>query len=652
MKTFELPQVSENKPQPTQENIEKLFEEKRGFLESYGEDARFTLENGDEKGIGGTFAVDIDNRRLFYTTRYFTEEGFKPEWVMKSTLHELEHLREIDDFIKRGGNIWQWKKHQKKLINNEAYKIMDNCFDGVKMDATVERRAPFIKGASKELCLAKQFVSDDMTDLPKHLQFAYSLKREMISGEKALLSPDVRAEFDKLRNFSTGELLNEETFDLLHMFSRPETPFEDRVGFQENYLLPILEKFKQEDEQNPEFQNKEPKKGGEDNSEGNENNTSDNPESDQKENQSEEPGGDGESEGENNLQQSQKPDFGKYYQKYWEDNPSVLNIPPEELEKLVQKMVEQAKEENKTPEERGFEAYAKKEGVNPQDLKRYREWKKKEIDTIVDKETGNLAIEELREQFKRIVNERKTQSQTPIFPQDEGDLLVLPTEAYVELRGGELRPKVWEEINIREKKEKKVSAFDIHLVCDTSGSMEGEKLKEQRKSAILLLEALNELFEELELEALEIDEPLSIRTECLTFGSDVSYLKNLGVGLSEKERVAMYKALSEAPGSTADYLALQSINNAIDKETKEEIHNGDRQKLVIVMTDGGSDEPDTLKVELKKLRDTGAVVVGVAITTSAKSAIKIYDPESELAEKASDLPIIFKNILDKNLRTV
>ncbi len=685
MKTFEIPHASENKPQSTQENIEKIFQEKRQFLESYGEDARFTIENGDEKGIGGTFAVDIDNRRLFYTTRYFTEEGFKPEWVMKSTLHELEHLREIDEFLKRGGSKWKWKNHQRKLMSDEAYRILDNCFDDVKMDATVEQRAPFVKGASKELCLEKQFVSDDMTGLPKHLQFAYSLKREMLTGEKALLSPNVRAEFDKLRNFSQGELLDEETFDLLHIFSRPETPFEERVTFQEQYLLPILEKFKQEDEENPEFQNQnkgleyegdeEEGEGQGGNSEssqsGGENGENLDSEQDTENRQSEGESGEGEEQNQNGEndgdategsnesgqegskgQNSQKPDFGKYYKKYWEDNPSTLNIPPEQMEKLVDTMIEQIQEENKTPEERGFEAYAKKEGVNPQDLRQYREWKKKELNTIVDKETGNLAIEELREQFKRIVSERKTLSQTPIFPQDEGDLLVLPAEAYVELRGGELKPKVWEEIDTREKKEKKVSAFDIHLVCDTSGSMEGEKLIEQRKAALLLLEAMQELYEELELEERNIDEPLSIRTECLTFGSDVSYLKNLGVGLSEKERVAMYKALSEAPGSTADYLALQSINNAMDKETKEEIENGDRQKLVIVMTDGGSDNPNMLKSELKKLRDTGAIVVGVAITDSAKSAIKLYDPQSELAQKADDLPLVFKNILDTHLESV
>jgi hypothetical protein len=68
---------------------------------------------------------------------------------------------------------------------------------------------------------------------------------------------------------------------------------------------------------------------------------------------------------------------------------------------------------------------------------------------------------------------------------------------------------------------------------------------------------MQELYEELERLEPDVDYPLSIRTECLTFGSDVVKVKELGIGLNEKERVKMYRELGHAPGSTADYLALE-----------------------------------------------------------------------------------------------
>ncbi len=493
-------------------------------------------------------------------------------------------MRELEELIKSKDGARKWRKHQAKLKADEAYRIADNCYDDVKMDASVEKRAPVLVGSSRDLCITKQFPDPDLTKLPKHLQFAYALKRDEITREDSVLAPDVRAEYNKLK-------------ELLHLFSRPETTMADRIDFQEKFIKPILDKFKKED------------------------------------------------------RESQKPgeSFEGEYQKFWDNNPQPIDLSPEELEKLVEQMVKTEKEKSKSPEQKALEAYAAKEGVDLHDLENYRSWKKREVDSIVDSETNEKAIDELRKQFERIVKERKRDMQVPVFPQEEGDVLVLPAEAYVESRAGVPKPKVWEEIDTRPKLEKIISNFDLHIVCDTSGSMQGEKLIEQRKAAMLLLEAMQEFYKTLALDAPDIEYPLSIRTECLTFGSDVESLKNLAPNLTEKERVGMYKALSSAPGSTADYKAVKAIADAIDPKTKLEIMNGERLKLVIVMTDGGSDDTEKLKKELQKLRDSGAVVVGVAITDSAKSAIEIYTPDKEMAEEASDLPQVFKRILDRCL---
>ena len=47
--------------------------------------------------------------------------------------------------------------------------------------------------------------------------------------------------------------------------------------------------------------------------------------------------------------------------------------------------------------------------------------------------------------------------------------------------------------------------------------------------------------------------------------------------------------------------------------------------------------------------NTGAVVIGVAITSSAKTAIQKYAPDAEFVENAKDLPQVFRRILNKKL---
>jgi len=602
------------------EKIEAFFSNNRKWIEHYAEDASFSIENGRTVGID-TFAIDLEKRIMYFDPKFWVENGYKNEDAVFGTLHEMEHLRELLELLSKKGGERVLQRHRKSIKEDRSYSILDNCFDDIKMNRNVLDRAPALASVPERLYKEKLFPEDDMTKLPKHLQFSYALVRDSMIKENALISQDVREEIDKLRHFV---LQNGEGLDLLNYYSSPERSMAERVEFQENVLRPILKRFKEEDKNNPDFEKKpkgKPKTSEEDK---------------KMEGKEESETGEGQ--------------FDEYYEDYEKKNPKPKEFEGDMLDEIVQKIIEKVKNDMKSPKEIAEEAYAKKEGVTKEDLQRYREFKK-ELEEIIDPETNRQAMEEIRDELKRIVKERLRVKLKPKIPAEEGYRLVYPADAIVGVKSGELNPKVWETYQRRENKEQKVSKFDLHLVADCSGSMASNgKYLEQRKAVALTMEAIQELYEDLLLEEPDVESPLSIRNECLTFGSGVESVKPLGEGLTEKERVEMYKKLGETPGSTKDYLALEKILIDIDKKTEEEIVNGDRLKLVIVTTDGESDSPETLKEIIKKLRDKGVVVIGVGVTKDGQDTVLNYAPDGFLIENASMIAVIYKRILNKYLK--
>jgi Mg-chelatase subunit ChlD len=611
------------------EGIRDYFEENRRFLEHYSGDSDFKIENGRDVGLD-TFAVDLEKRVMYFDPKFWVDNGFEPEDAVFGTLHELEHLKELIECLEKPDGKWLWKRHRDRLKRSKAYQIMDNCYDDIKMNKSVTSNAPVMEDVPKRIYTEKLFQNKDFNKLPLHLQFSYSLIRNPMTGEDADVHIDVRKELEKLQN---RELPDGRVVDLLEVFSSPETTMKDRIKFQENILKPILDKFLEKDKNNPEF-NKSDKGSKEEKSKG-----GDSDESVQENEESEK------------IESSDEM-FGEYYDEYDKNNPKPKEIDDEKLDEIIEKIIESGNNDKKSPKQRALEAYAKKEGVSKEELSSYRDFKKNEVDEVVDSETGNKAIDDIRETLKRIVNDRVSKKRLPKRPVDHGERLILPAEAFVAVKSMEIKPKVWETTETKEKELKKVDAFDLHIVADVSGSMAGEKLVEQRKAVAIVLESMQELYEELERLEPDVDYPLSIRTECLTFGSDVVKVKELGIGLNEKERVKMYRELGHAPGSTADYLALEEIDKRIDNQTQKELSEGKRKKLVIVTTDGQSDNPDRLKSAIKNLREKNTIVIGVGITQDGKVTTVNYNPDGFLADKAQDLPVIFKKVLDKYLESI
>ena len=272
---------------------------------------------------------------------------------------------------------------------------------------------------------------------------------------------------------------------------------------------------------------------------------------------------------------------------------------------------------------------------------------------MVNENTGVEVLEEMKNLFSKIISKRTKKIFVPKYPTEEGDYLVDPSQLVAEVKSGNLEPRVWEDIELKEKKGDRFGEVEITLVCDRSGSMEDEKAEEQRKSAVLVMETLKEFAEMTEEEKMKMDKPLEVKSEIYSFAcesSDKTPIKNMSKDLGEAERINVLGKLYEITGTTTDFTCLESVENKLDKETEKKIEEGMLKKIVIVMTDGESDNPSRVQSILNVLRNRGVVVIGLGITKSGNAVISTYSPKALVVENVKNLPFVLTELLKEHLK--
>ena len=323
-------------------------------------------------------------------------------------------------------------------------------------------------------------------------------------------------------------------------------------------------------------------------------------------------------------------------------------VPIDKIEEALKKYKE-AKGEN--PADKADKEYAQNLGVKQEDLKKYRKIVS-ELEKIINQETGESVIEELRNLIRRIISQRLKPAISPKYPIEEGEDLVDPAQLVADVKGGNLQPKVWESIEIKEKKGQKFGEIEITLVADRSGSMDGNKLVEQRKAVVLFMEVLKEFADICNEERINMTEPLEVRNEIYSFQSsdeDKIPLKKMSKELGEKERIEITGKLSSVSGSTTDFVVLEEIDSKLNAGVLKKIKEGELKKIVIVFTDGDSDNPERVQNVLKSLREKGVVAIGVGITESGKAVLETYAPDARLAEQVEKLALVLGDLLKEHL---
>lgn len=635
---------------------EKFFATNEDFYRHYAGDSSVAIKPASEAPQKvETMGIDLENGVMYVNPVFFEDKAYSLDKANFAVMHEFEHFLELKELLDKNGGDRIWERHSEKLKTKKRYAIFDNCLDDVKMNRSVLKKAPVLEKTEEKLYRENLFPQTDFSNLPKHLQFSYAILREArLPQEQCQIAPDVRAKIDGLKNKRSKSGVS-----LVDYTTSPYTPMAMRIKLQEAYFEPIVDEFFEEDvkkkQQEEQGEGKDEKGGKQKTGESNESGKKEGgqPKGGDKDGDKKTSTKSGKGGGKKEAGEPHNPEdyFQKEYEQYDKNNPHAIQI--EDIEKAVKKYVE-AKKEGKSLEDMSKEAYAKAEGVSIAELDEYKRfWQ--ELENITNPETNETVIEELRAMFKKIINERKKKKYVPKYPTEDGEILAFPAEAVIAVKRGEREPKVWETVEQKEKLKEMYGDFDVTLVGDRSGSMKGEKARQQRRAMALALEALKDFCDELEEARKDIEYDLHVRTEAWSFGDEnqVEVLKPLSDELTEKQRVYAYKKLADTPGDhTYDFLALEKIRDGISKEDLRKIREGKLKKIIGVFSDGQSSDAERTQRVLADLREKGVKIVGIGITKGGKSIETTYAPHGKVCEKPEDLAKILGDLLKNELKDV
>lgn len=586
-----------------------LVEKHRDFFEHYAR-GRVKIAPAPE-GLE-TFAFNLEENTIYVNSMFYKRLGFSEQKTVFATLHEIEHFMEKKQILREEGGVKKFESYLNKIKLSRAFGVMDNCVADIRENKTIVSRTNDVMGELEERMYKEDlFPNTDFSDQPKHLQFCQAILREArVPGEKCIVSDEVRTALDAVAKIPR----------LLDIMTNTATPMSLRLRLQDKYIWPKVEALLEQDmkDKKEEKKKKEAKK-------------------------------------KEDAEEADKTDPNKAFANEYDelDKKFAEAVPLEEIEKALKEWKES--EKNKTTTDKADEEYAQKLGVEKEYLQKYRDIVTA-LEKVVNPETGESVTEELKSLFSRIISKRIKPQFAPRYPVTEGDELVDPAQLVADVKAGNLEPRVWEDTEIREKRGDKFGEIEITLVCDRSGSMkdgDGEKATEQRKSTVLVMEALKEFADICEEERMNVDHPLEVKSEIYTFSDsaeDRTPLKAMSGELGEAERINVLKKLYDLPGRTTDFVCLGAIGEAMSDETKEKIKDGTLKKIVIVFTDGGSDKPPEVQARLKILRDAGVVAIGVGITVSGTPALTTYAPNALVVEDVARLPIVLGELLKEHLK--
>lgn len=590
-----------------------------------------------------TFAYDLKEDTIYLNSRFYKSKGFSEEKTAFATMHELEHFKEKLALLKEKDGAKIFERYLGRLQKSKAYGLLDNCVADTHENETVvtDTNESFVD-VEHTLYTEDLFPEVDMTQQPRHIQFAQTLLREMrVPDEICQVAPEVRAALDEVKGVKTKNGTR-----LMDIVAHPETSMSTRLRLQDKLIWPHMEKLLEQDMKDDEQKQEgnEAQGGGDDQGDSKDSPQESKGKKDKGKSDKSPKGGKPEK-GKGKPNPNER--FKEAYAAAEKRNPHA--VPIEDQKKALKAW----KEGKDSPLDRADQEYADQLGVKKEDLQRYRSIAEK-LNTVINPETNQSAIDDLRQLIERIIAHRQKERQAPQYPTEEGDFLADPAELISQVKAGNWEPKVWETQEFKMERGKRFGKVQITLIGDRSGSMEqGGKSGEQQKATVLFMEALKEFRDRLLEEATNLQKPLSIESEVYTFqasSEDSRPIKQMSEELSERERIQVVSVLSSCPGpSTTDFIPLEAISQNLSDEARRDIQNGELKKIVVVFTDGGSDDVTRVGRALEKLRADGVVVVGVGVTQSGAPALTTYAPTGRLAETADRLPVVLADILQEHL---
>lgn len=662
-----------------------------------------------------TAAINLENihrPKIILNPKLMKEKfHYSDEEIIFDIGHELGHDEEESELQSTD----EWKKVVQKRAERlkkrwnltESYHTLENiCRDvWVNNDLISPNKLPVLKDTCYTNYRDKMFKDKEYVDLPKHLQFVNTLIREaMVEDEICSIDPQVRKIITRLKR--SGVLGQATTWPLKE---RLEAMREYIEPVYEKLLQEDIQK--QDEKKQKEGKKEEGKEGNSNQENGDQNQQNNQTPWDQKDKQWKEEGKKNiikqikelfswkkdtwekwkqtneipEKKTEGNLVDNQstvpektgadKNPFDDLYQNI----PKVPHIleselseeDREKLKQLMQDIYNNTHHREKTREELELENRVKNMGIDPSDkdtfqkeierLKKYEEYLD-QLKQVKDKNTGNTVMEEIEYMFERIRSHRAKPRYKAKWPVDieHGNRLNPGAIArwMADVQAGNFNPEMFEMDIKHEKPEQLTGRFELTLIGDGSGSMEDDNKNKQQKIAIsLILEALKRLHDKLAEERHNLTKWVEFTTQALMFMESMTgvlHCKNLWSDFTDTERLHTYDVLDHAAGWTNDFDGLQEIIDQMEgysHEHLQDIQSGKVKKIVMVLSDWGSNDKKKMKEKIQILRSMGVLVYGIGITSSWKPVIDLFETRDknlgygQVCKQVEDLAQTLKNIL-------
>lgn len=568
---------------------EYITKESLAYAKLIGVDAVFK--------IGQNWETNLESGEISISPVFFVERDYEKDMVIYATLHELvAHYRrlinhpQLSDIM---NNLYKEKR---------ANAIFLNIIEDISGNKQIHSMLPRMSIVADKLYSEKLFPHEYMNSVdysekyPRHIQFLYRIIREeMIAESDTTVLPEVKKAIERLRNYDG-------VGDIIKYATRP-VDSEDSAVIEEKFILwmeciyPEYIALLEIDKEDPKYQ----KKADENDATGGDFSVFDDYYDDYDKKHHASGGGCGIG----HTEDGQAANPG-----YVEPGKKKIGTYQSDDVSYVQKV---------------YNDYSKRE-------KGYSLREKDEY--MADVASLRDAINEMRECYKELINDRLTMvMRLSNRTYDDGHILDIERmpEVLADFSSGIYSSDVFKTIEYRKKQDDSAGKIDYIFLVDNSSSMQNERCKAAARAALVLIEGLSAVQEDVEdiERSLGLDLDIELRSAIYTFNSDAYVRKKLDEPLNEAVSIRTYQSIKNTSGSTDNLKALNRVKEHVKPDP-------DRKRVYFVITDGEVSKADEVKSLVANMRHDGDLVYCIGIGTEA--ATKVYGPYAKRIDDMSQLP--------------
>lgn len=520
--------------------------------------------------------------------------------------HELGH---VDDFIQPESDLEEAKKM--KPSEHFFWNLLD---DGVINNRL--RNIPLLNSLTDEVYKDMLFPRDDYAQMPKHTQLMYGwLLRNVTPNRSVTFSGDVTQALDGLSAVEVGG----QQYDLYRTLTHPDTDYGKRREIAKEHILPIYESFLEEDRQQQQDQQSDQDQNQQSNpsDEPNSSDSSQGGSGESQESSQQDASSGGQPSQGDSASGGQPTDWDEIYDAYGEashcghkehheekdhDHSSGdAEQDPHDAIKEAADAIKEAKQEQADQDASAQQVQGNQAGEGAGSIAAELQL------SLADAIEYQKVVERYRTQIQEVAKVLQqltvpsVEYTSPRYQRraDTSGLKLSPRDLFqvVVAHHTNVDPAVWKPVETISKKEGySFNGLDIHLVIDSSGSMQGAKADTAAACSVILMEGLASARRIVQRYNTRAPKP-DVRLQVVLFGSGAQVVAPLGHETEAKDKGVTFTTVRDAAsGSTyvADALKLTVANGKAHPE---------RTQLVYLITDGDFHDRTNATNELK---DTGA----------------------------------------------